>query len=425
MGIFEGMKEEIMQEIQREVESGQFTGIPEALTYIKQRPVLKNALLEQYTRDTMSMKGMCIDEDTAILQACLNDSVIIGANHELYTNSASSLLNVAEKYEVNMRLASRDNKRGKCRAYKLTKNKTTNMEKGIGLIRTQHKFQDEKYWIYPIIRIYIEFILLYAKTYGIKIEAEDYTRVFTFNDKIKERYHISLEEWDKLHKPIESLEEVFNTDKSLNDKNAGYIGVTTDKCGYERIDMLKVKEVTPVDMVEVARMFGGKVVNPIEAGAFKTALRDKNHEDRDSYIGYDLEIHEQDIEARSELKRYCKKITDKYKEWREVPFESLGQLLHYHKTVLIEYTNGDCEFLEYRKKAKPVNDEIIKDKRDLYQKKYTDEIQEMIADAETGGYNLFFRYSFLADDVIEGISLTTNEDKYISKYRIRRGWQVW
>lgn len=198
LSVFEQNKEVIVEEIKSIIESGIFHSIPTVHEYVQNHQEIKEALLQQYIQKTAPELGGCnfrealkqlgVDEATAIMQATLNDTIIIGDDHQLYSNCANDLLSTNKDYYVKSELVLKANRKGLCRGYRLSTSKTVNMENGVGFVRTQKKFNIGMYWVYPIVRVYIEYILMYGKTYGIKIQTQDCTAEFTFNDIIKKRF---------------------------------------------------------------------------------------------------------------------------------------------------------------------------------------------------------------------------------------------
>lgn len=427
MSIIEEYKDEIIEVIKEKIESGSFSNIPTVCSFIHNLPDIEEQLLRQYiskvapSREDEPIQEVLYElgvaKDVALFQATLNDTILIGEDHELYTNCATDLLKTQSKYRVREDLYLEANRKGYCRGYKMTKTKTANMAKGVGLVRTQNRFDKSCFWIYPCIRVYIEYILKYAQEYGVVLKTQDKTEQFTLCDIINKRFGLGIKTWDTLHEPLYSFDGIFDINQILSTTNNGYIGVPDKDGTTKRIDMLKNWEITPVVLEEVFPYYGAGKEELTKEILFKVCVT--KDDGLRKYYQEDSTIYKRDIANHMKKNEMYKSLSKTYTKSHEIPIEDLAKKLE-TGTVAISvygegidlYTTKDMKSIMREKAKGMLNDPCI---------------QTAIASEQTGGYDLVNLFPFLRSDLFEVESITLKEDKQglIAESTIKGCWYMW
>lgn len=427
MSIIEEYKDEIIEAIKVKIESGSFSNIPTVCSFIQKLPDIEGQLLQQYiskvapSRENEPIQEVLYDlgvaKDVALFQATLNDTILIGEDHELYTNCATDLLKTQGEYRVREDLYLEANKKGYCRGYKITKSKTINMAKGVGLVRTQNRFDKQCFWIYPCIRVYIEYILKYAQEYGIVLKTQDKMEQFTLCDIINKRFGLDIKTWDTFHAPLYSFDGIFDINHILSTTNNGYIGVPAKDGSTKRIDMLKDWEIMPVVLEEVLPYYGEGKEELTKEILFRVCVT--KDEGLRKYYHDDSTIYKRDITNNMKNNKLYKNLSKTYTKCHEIPIEDLAKKLETGVVAILVYGEGidlyttkDMKSM-MREQAKGVMDNPC--------------IKTAIASEQTGGYDLVTMFPFLRSDLFEVESTTLKEDKQglIAESTIKGCWYMW
>ena len=428
MSIIEEYRGEIVETIKEKIESGSFSNIPTVCTFIHKMPEIKERLLRQYIHQVAPirefedigevLRDLGVSEETALFQATLNDTILIGEDHELYTNCATELLKTQGNYRVREDLYLEANRKGYCRGYKMTKSKTANMAKGIGLVRTQNKFDKQNFWIYPCIRVYLEYILKYAQQFGIVLETEDKTEQFTLCDTINKRFGLNAKTWDTLHEPLATFDSIFDINQILSTANNGYIGVPDKKGATKRIDMLKDWAITPVVVEEVLGYYGNGKEEATKEILFRVCIT-KDEELRKLYPN-NCPIYKKDIEYQMQKSKLYKNLSKKYTKSSSITLDEMAKKLE-DGAVAIQLADFGMDIYTTKGMKSRIREEA-KEWQELPC------VKRAIASEQTGGYDLIEMFPFLRNDVFEVESITVENDEnqwLIEETAIEGCWYMW
>lgn len=414
LSIIEQSSFEVVRDIKKKIESGQFSNIPDVYNYLYSNNNILDCLLQKYiveVTDGIPPEELGIPLEIALMQACLNDTVLIGQDHHLYTNCVNEMLtSVGKEYQVRKNITLNANKEGKCRGYRLTKSKVTNMEENIGLVRTRTTFTEGIFWIYPVYRCFVEYILLYAKTYGVELKTKDWTAFFTFNDTINKRMGIVQKEMPCL----ESLDDIFSIHKIIEAKDRGYITMINEDGKAKKVDLLADLQVVPLGIEDTLCRLGNGEAGIIEQASIKRGIELYKPEEANKYQNiYTREVN-YFLKNNKEIKKLYTKNTNKYKQVVEMnSMQDLYKWLTEKGDILVEYKNGKVDF--YTNKA-----DFTEYKKDLLDKIKTPEGKALLEDAESGGYSISNYIPFFFQNNLECLSTTDQQSYLVNEYSIYR-----
>lgn len=428
MSIFENHQVEIAQEIKEEIESGRFHAIPTISEYLTKNQSLQNELLQSYIEYVAPQQStdnplevlqrIGVSKDVALLQAVLNDTVVISERHKLYTNNAHDLLGVSDNNAVRADRVLMYNRKGMCRSYEITTGKTHHMEKGVGLIFSREKFTAGLFWVYAVARIYIEYILMYATKFALKMESENSSANFTFNDKIKERFGTDTGNWDRLHNRLTDLDEVFNVRTVLNETAPCYVGYTDANGRLVRVDMLKEWTLTPCFVEDVYSYYGWGIATDLDMLCFLFTSRTRNL--KWDYYKDQSEIYAKDITSVMTRSSVYKKLREKYTRSEKINRVQAVVAMENGRTVVIKKKGNHVDFYKTKGMSKG---EVADYRKAVEENIDSQEIEQAIASAQVGGYELEELCPFIRQDVIEVWSATEkNKNILIAQDEIEGIW---